>query len=227
MSHQLCKFVESIPSSQSKHPLASTLPRYAVIIGTGEGHGPLFVLVLVLCRGRCIAASGRRPRARAMVLGVAVERIVLLEWIARVAAHSAAASAGIGLRNTAWGAVRIRVVRVRGTGRVVIVVIRVDGRVGLLVVWRKREGGLVRVDVLVLQLQLVVPGQPVIPLPVLDRVDADEGSDAKEEAASGLAIQLSAYRHLKHTRQKHPWQLWLCSSHRRSRTARPNYTPPA
>jgi hypothetical protein len=65
---------------------------------------------------------------------------------------------------------------------IVVVVVHVDGRVRLLVVRRKGEGGLVWVDVLCGELRAVVARQPVVPLVVFQRPDAEESGYAEEEA---------------------------------------------
>lgn len=94
-SDQMCKSLTPSRPSQSKPPLASFLPRNAVVVGAWEGHWPLLVLVLILGRGRRITAASGRSRAGAVILAITVERVVLLERVARVATHSATTDPGI------------------------------------------------------------------------------------------------------------------------------------
>lgn len=119
------------------------------------------------------------------------ERVVLVAAANRAAAGGAPHLAGPG-RVEPRAAVRVGVVGpataiVGGVVVVIVVVVvvmvvHVDGGVGFLVVRGKREGGLVRVDVLAANLGAVISGQAVVPLVVFEGPDTEEGGGAEEEA---------------------------------------------
>lgn len=163
--------------------------------------------ILERIRRRCgnrIPSPGS-PHTPGVIVGVAAIEgapaiLVLPERVVVVAADGAGAADLAGCAR----AVRVRVVRVctaadHGGGaavgvwpvvvvEVVIMVGHVDGRVRLLVVRGQREGGLVRVDVLAVELAAVVAWQAVVPLVVFKGPDAEEGGYAEEEAVFGGAV---------------------------------------
>ena len=130
--------------------------------------------------------------APGVVFGVVIKGVALLlpERVVVVAAADGAAHADLAVRSRA---VRVRIVGpcaapdspgAVGVVAVVVMVLvgQVDGRVGLLVVRCQREGRLVGVDVLVVELRAVVTWQAVVPLVVLEGPDAEEGCHAEEDA---------------------------------------------
>lgn len=130
---------------------------------------------------RPVRVVGGRGAVRPV--GVVVVRVlpgvgVLVNWLLR-----RAVVLGLAVKHGAPGAVRVGVVRGAADAVVVIVVVvGVDGRVGLLVVGRHGEGGLVWINVLAgLALDVGVAGQYAVELVVLERVGADKGRDAPEQ----------------------------------------------
>ncbi len=176
------------PLKGSLNPLLSSDP---IVVCVGEAR----ILKRIRRRRLGIPPPGRR-HSPGVILGIIIKWIPSLLRPERVIVVAADRAGSTNLA-AAPSAVWVRVVGARAAGAatttivraivmvVIVVVSHVDGRIRLLVVRRKRECGLVRVDVLATELGTVVTRQAVVPLVVFESPYAEECRDAEEEAARG------------------------------------------